>query len=672
MSDRKAEFGSAKKQCLRATFLGYLYADNWRTPIHKFARDNDNDSTGFLTGNSDFLKAGEGKTLGARAHDLSPSQTGHAELPVEDITDAGNTYDARIYSHFTGGRLNTVIGPVSTDHENHTEANHRANARRFLARAVELEVNLYLDSLYFWTLAHMHPTGEEPPWAEVQIAPNVLDWWKAEQQYWREPVPSKSARGSNAALNAFEALATSSIQEVELALSALGSNSRLQVLVDPESGRRNVRFWAEGVCETVRETTLFRTGIPRLMQAIVTNIPGEFWVLSARFDPDQTASQLLKWTAASFLLHFQRVLRQHIAGDNDGRLVPAEKHLAALLKRPTEEARERRNLYPAVHPAQQVWVDELILRIDNINELMAKHALLLHEIIHEEFIINSETFNEKLRQVDGIRPNRPHHLFCFQPPGRGPKRNNPCNASDCNSNCKSLACTTLPCRSLDCRDNEVQDREFMRQLREQQATLNGTDRATLSDNHKAAIEHGTGAYRQDSVQDRAREVWLDDQPNADEARDVLSSWRQKRLEELLAEGKTQDEAATQLANENRNALWSRFSAVRKSNPQLSRMDAYKAAAKELAEERYSGLAALHALDIIAGGNASQILGLGDARINSSLGSQWNHKREALREALEGTSEKPNIELVVCPRPCPADPKSPTHPDNKKTATPTTP
>lgn len=55
-------------------------------------------------------------------------------------------------------------------------------------------------------------------------------------------------------------------------------------------------------------------------------------------------------------------------------------------------------------------------------------------------------------------------------------------------------------------------------------------------------------------------------------------------------------------------------------------DAKKAAAKSL-----DGQAALHNPDGIAGGKADQITGMGDGRVNSSIGSQWDKGRAQLIE-----------------------------------------
>lgn len=56
------------------------------------------------------------------------------------------------------------------------------------------------------------------------------------------------------------------------------------------------------------------------------------------------------------------------------------------------------------------------------------------------------------------------------------------------------------------------------------------------------------------------------------------------------------------------------------NQGLSRIDA-----KIQAEEWIKTQAALHNPDMIAGGKPSNIQGLGDAGVNSSLGSQWRHR-----------------------------------------------
>jgi hypothetical protein len=57
-------------------------------------------------------------------------------------------------------------------------------------------------------------------------------------------------------------------------------------------------------------------------------------------------------------------------------------------------------------------------------------------------------------------------------------------------------------------------------------------------------------------------------------------------------------------------------------------------ALELAKQDVKGLAALHGLDQIAGGRADNITGLGDAGINSSIGSQWRSRVNILDDYVD--------------------------------------
>jgi hypothetical protein len=79
-----------------------------------------------------------------------------------------------------------------------------------------------------------------------------------------------------------------------------------------------------------------------------------------------------------------------------------------------------------------------------------------------------------------------------------------------------------------------------------------------------------------------------------------------------------------------------------------------AKAEQQVTQELSQLAATHRLDIIAGGNPSDISGLGDSRVNSSVGRQWRHGRA---QQLENTArrmqqrgrggEKMNVKLRKC-------------------------
>lgn len=63
-------------------------------------------------------------------------------------------------------------------------------------------------------------------------------------------------------------------------------------------------------------------------------------------------------------------------------------------------------------------------------------------------------------------------------------------------------------------------------------------------------------------------------------------------------------------------------------------------AEAKADTELHGLAALHNPDQIAGGRPEHITGFGDARINSSIGSQWRRQVTLIEEAVERTYADP--------------------------------
>lgn len=71
------------------------------------------------------------------------------------------------------------------------------------------------------------------------------------------------------------------------------------------------------------------------------------------------------------------------------------------------------------------------------------------------------------------------------------------------------------------------------------------------------------------------------------------------------------------------ALVKKSREIRENNKSISRNEA-----NNLAEEWLKTQAALHDPDQIAGGNPENITGMGDARVNSSMGSQWRAKSRA--------------------------------------------
>ncbi|WP_265416433.1 polymorphic toxin type 15 domain-containing protein [Granulicatella elegans] len=62
-------------------------------------------------------------------------------------------------------------------------------------------------------------------------------------------------------------------------------------------------------------------------------------------------------------------------------------------------------------------------------------------------------------------------------------------------------------------------------------------------------------------------------------------------------------------------------------------------AEEQAQKWMDTQAALHNPDQIAGGYADQIGGMGDKRINSSIGSQWKYRIDAVDEQIQALVEK---------------------------------
>ena len=73
---------------------------------------------------------------------------------------------------------------------------------------------------------------------------------------------------------------------------------------------------------------------------------------------------------------------------------------------------------------------------------------------------------------------------------------------------------------------------------------------------------------------------------------------------------------------------------------------------DAAREKALLLDATHIVDMVAGGNPSAISGLGNSRVNRSIGSQWKGRRVQqldgkLAEQKQQGRVKPEIELEVC-------------------------
>ena len=65
-------------------------------------------------------------------------------------------------------------------------------------------------------------------------------------------------------------------------------------------------------------------------------------------------------------------------------------------------------------------------------------------------------------------------------------------------------------------------------------------------------------------------------------------------------------------------------------------------AEKEADEWLDTQAALHDPDQIAGGDAANVIGIGDKEINSSIGSQWQYRIEAVDEAVQKYIEDNNL------------------------------
>lgn len=96
----------------------------------------------------------------------------------------------------------------------------------------------------------------------------------------------------------------------------------------------------------------------------------------------------------------------------------------------------------------------------------------------------------------------------------------------------------------------------------------------------------------------------------------VADWRRNRSE-YLENGRTSDSLRAQ-----QNA---RDTALQDKILELREKGQSKAEATQNAQQWLSTQAATHRLDGIAGGDVTDISGVGDSRINSSLGSQWRSR-----------------------------------------------
>jgi Novel toxin 15 len=146
------------------------------------------------------------------------------------------------------------------------------------------------------------------------------------------------------------------------------------------------------------------------------------------------------------------------------------------------------------------------------------------------------------------------------------------------------------------------DKEFDRQLKEQQDAINRTSADDVIKRRDAIrAAGGTGPLRDNAAQQAAR-----------------TAFSKRRTAELIRQGKSPVEAGKTVAGEMKN------------------------------------LAATHRLDIIAGGDPSDISGLADKITNRSLGPQWKGARSQELEDVarqmkkEGLGkEKIDIKLKKC-------------------------
>ena len=102
-------------------------------------------------------------------------------------------------------------------------------------------------------------------------------------------------------------------------------------------------------------------------------------------------------------------------------------------------------------------------------------------------------------------------------------------------------------------------------------------------------------------------------------------------ERYIAEGRAIEGNAAQQA--------ARREALSKKYKELIESGMSRSEAKTKAQEWLDTQAALHNPDQIAGGYAEQIGGMGDKRINSSIGSQWKYRIDAVDEQIQALAEK---------------------------------
>lgn len=105
----------------------------------------------------------------------------------------------------------------------------------------------------------------------------------------------------------------------------------------------------------------------------------------------------------------------------------------------------------------------------------------------------------------------------------------------------------------------------------------------------------------------------------------------KNRERYISEGRAIEANAVQQAAR-KEAQAQKIAELRKNGLSYSE-------AKKQAEEWLKSQAALHNPDQIAGGNPLNIGGMGDSKINSSIGSQWKYRIDAVDEQIKALADK---------------------------------
>ncbi|KQZ83020.1 hypothetical protein ASD56_11780 [Microbacterium sp. Root166] len=117
---------------------------------------------------------------------------------------------------------------------------------------------------------------------------------------------------------------------------------------------------------------------------------------------------------------------------------------------------------------------------------------------------------------------------------------------------------------------------------------------------------------------------------------TVGDWLRNRIE-YLENGRTPDSLQAQRTARD-SALNDKYDELRDEG--LSPQEAQQAAERWLATQ-----AATHRLDGIAGGDVTDVSGVGDSRINSSLGSQWRSRVGDIDSAVVGyVDANPGVDL----------------------------